>query len=130
MREIALRRGRAKFRARLIRRYGTCCQISRCDFLGLVEAAHIRPYAATEDNGAQNGLLLRSDLHTLFDLGLLGIEPQTLLIKFHPTLHAAGYAEFEGCTLFVNGRSRPSHTALEERWEFFVSRLESSTLEG
>lgn len=123
MREIALRRGQAKFRTRLIRRYGARCQISDCHFAGLVEAAHIRPYAATEDNGAQNGLLLRSDLHTLFDLGLLGIEPHTLRIKLHPALHLAGYAEFEDRRLFVNNTSGPSNDALNERWVFFTEKL-------
>lgn len=71
LREISLRRGQSQFRERLIRRYGLRCQISGYDFAAAVEAAHVRPYAAYEENGAGNGLLLRSDLHTLFDLGFI-----------------------------------------------------------
>ena len=123
MREISVRRGQTRFRTRLIRRYGVRCQISGCQFSGLIEAAHIRPYAASEDNSARNGLLLRSDLHTLFDLGLLGIEPTSLRVMLHPILETAGYAEFHGHILFVNGSSGPSPEAVEERWNFFCEHL-------
>lgn len=123
LREIAVRRGQAKFRERLLRRYGARCQISGCRFTELVEAAHIRPYAACEDNGERNGLLLRSDLHTLFDLGYLGIEPPTLRISLHPGLREAGYADLDGQTLDVNGTSGPDFDALAERWIFFSSKL-------
>jgi HNH endonuclease len=35
--------------------------------LDILEAAHISPYRGEEDNHPENGLLLRADLHTLFD---------------------------------------------------------------
>lgn len=123
LREISMRRGQAKFRDKLIRRYGAICQISRCSFSGLVEAAHIRPYAASSDNSAHNGLLLRSDLHTLFDLGLLSVHPKTMLVTLHPATLAAGYGSFEGVGLAINGTSGPDPSALAERWEFFQSKL-------
>lgn len=123
MRAIAVRRGQAQFRARLIRRYGAQCQISGCEFPGLVEAAHIRAYSASEDNSVDNGLLLRSDFHTLFDLGLLGVEPTSLQVALHPVLQTAGYAEFEGRVLSVNGSGGPSRAALAERWQFFTGHL-------
>ncbi|MGN8139220.1 HNH endonuclease [Paraburkholderia sp. 22099] len=122
LREVNQRRGQAKFRNRLIARYGAACQISRCAFTGLVEAAHIRPYAETNDNGAHNGLLLRSDLHTLFDLDLLAINPSTLTVALHRDVRAAGYEAFDGIQLFVNGTSGPDLAALADRWEFFQLR--------
>lgn len=127
LREISQRRGQAKFRDRLIRRYGAICQISRCSFGGLVEAAHIRPYATTNDNSADNGLLLRSDLHTLFDLGLLSVHPRTLIVTLHPETLSAGYGCFDGVCLTVSGTSRPDQDALAERWEFFQSKLSSGS---
>jgi hypothetical protein len=123
LREVNLRRGQPQFRNRLILRYGNACQISRCAFPGLVEAAHIAPYARTSENGVHNGLLLRSDLHTLFDLGLLAINPATLTISLHPALLEMGYGSFEGAPLFTNDTNGPDHAALVERWEFFNSRL-------
>jgi len=41
-----------------------------------LEAAHIRPYAAGGEHALSNGLLLRSDLHTLFDLATLQLIPK------------------------------------------------------
>lgn len=52
----------------------------RCAFTGektlpFLDAAHIRPYAAGGDHELSNGFLLRSDIHKLFDLGYIGVEP-------------------------------------------------------
>jgi len=44
--------------------------------LPVLQAAHIRPYAAGGEHALSNGLLLRSDLHTLFDLGYVTVEPK------------------------------------------------------
>ncbi|MFM0089019.1 HNH endonuclease signature motif containing protein [Paraburkholderia sediminicola] len=121
LREVLLRRGQRQFRNRLIGRYGAACQISRCNFPGLVEAAHIRPYSQTNENGAHNGLLLRSDLHTLFDLDLLAIHPVQFTVKLHPALVDAGYQAYEGKSLFLNETTGPDPEALSERWERFAA---------
>lgn len=118
LREVNLRRGQPQFRQRLIQRYGSACQISRCDYSFLVEAAHITPYALSNDNGVQNGLLLRSDLHILFDLGMLSIHPVDMTISLHRDLRKMEYAVFHGQRLFVNGTTGPDRSALEARWEF------------
>lgn len=75
LRQIRLRRGQQKFRDNLRTRYGDQCMISGCKVLDVLEAAHVRPYLGALDNHPENGLLLRADLHTLFDLDLVGIEP-------------------------------------------------------
>ena len=49
--------------------------------LPALEAAHIHRYSRGGDHLLSNGLLLRSDLHKLFDLGYLSIEPNTLKIR-------------------------------------------------
>jgi putative restriction endonuclease len=75
-RQIRERRGQRAFRDALRRRYGGRCAVTGCTVLDLLEAAHIKPYRGDRDNNPQNGLLLRADIHTLFDLDLLGIEPE------------------------------------------------------
>ena len=125
LREISLRRGQTQFRERLVQRYGNLCQVSRCSFPLLVEAAHILPYGKTGDNSVHNGLLLRSDLHTLFDLGLLAVHPTTRKIALHPALLRVGYASFDGAQLFTNGKHGPDRGALRQRWELFQARLKS-----
>jgi putative restriction endonuclease len=37
-------------------------------------------YRGMKDNDPSNGLLLRTDIHTLYDLNLLGIEPDSLKV--------------------------------------------------
>jgi putative restriction endonuclease len=123
LREVSLRRGQVQFRDRLIRRYGCACQVSRCAFPALVEAAHVRPYARTSDNSVDNGLLLRSDLHTLFDLALLTVDPICMRVAVHPCVMKAGYTSFEGVRLFTNGTNGPDRAALSERWHLFQIRL-------
>ena len=47
--------------------------------LPVLEAAHIRPYALSGPHRVDNGILLRSDLHKLFDLGYVTVTPQLRL---------------------------------------------------
>lgn len=122
LRAIRARRGQAKFRSALIDRHGPQCMISGCTLMEIVEAAHIWPYRGDEDNAPSNGLLLRSDLHTLFDLDLVGIEPGTLRIHMRPALKSTSYREFDG-KLLVGGRQRPNQEALALRWSAFREAL-------
>lgn len=128
LREIEARRGQSAFRRRLIRRYGFGCQVSGCSFQGLVEASHVDPYSANNDNSADNGVLLRSDLHTLFDLGCLGIRPDDLIIQLHPDALMHDYRNFDGNPLLLNGAPPPGRTRLERRWSLFQDRMRQPIL--
>ena len=55
--------------------YDKRCAITRERTLPVLEAAHIMPYAEGGLHEVTNGLLLRSNLHRLFDLGYLTIDP-------------------------------------------------------
>ncbi len=123
-RSIALRRGQRTFRNKLLRRYGPSCMITGCKLLDIVEAAHIWPYRGESDNSSENGILLRADLHTLFDLDLLGINPQGFGVHVHPLVIAAGYRELEGQRLHLKSYGKPSVEALASRWNSFLERLE------
>jgi hypothetical protein len=98
--------------------------VTGCELFDIVEAAHIAPYRGVADNSPVNGLLLRSDLHTLFDLDLLGIDPQTLRVSVHPSAVVAGYGHLVGMNLQC-GRSRPSVAALSLRWRDFQARCDA-----
>jgi hypothetical protein len=124
-RAIRLRRGQAAFRRALLNRYGARCMVSGCELLDIVEAAHIAPYRGLADNAPVNGLLLRSDLHTLFDLELLGFEPDSLRIRLHPLAAITGYSQFAGRDLAC-GQARPSASALRARWNQFQNRIIST----
>lgn len=131
IRSLRVRRGQAAFRRVLAERYGPKCMISGCCLFDIVEAAHIAPYRGAVDNARTNGLLLRSDLHTLFDLDLLGIEPDSLTIQIHPSAAQAGYAGLIGGALAC-GKEQPGAGPLRARWTKFLERLqlESESTEG
>jgi len=121
LRDIHARQGQKAFRHRLIKRYGGRCMLSGCEILEIVDAAHIWPYLGPKDNHPDNGLLLRTDLHTLFDLHILAFEPGTLIAHFGSEASGAGYAHLEGMPLDLSeaGLKRPSSTCLEDRWSAF-----------
>lgn len=84
--EIITRRGQDAFRKSLLLAYAGRCSISGCADIEVLEAAHITRHSETQDYRVSNGLLLRADLHTLFDLFLVSIDPKTGLIVVAPQL--------------------------------------------
>ncbi|WP_309895294.1 HNH endonuclease signature motif containing protein [Archangium sp.] len=121
-RQIRERRGQATFRRELRLRFGDTCVVTGCKLPDLLEAAHINPHRGDKDNHPSNGLLLRADIHTLFDLDLLGFEPATLQVSLHPKLRGMGYDHLAGTSLSC-GSQLPSRDALESRWKKFESGL-------
>lgn len=125
LRSISERRGQAKFRNDLVRRYGERCLVSGCTVMDVIEAAHIWPYRGSEDNAPSNGLLLRADIHTLYDLDLLGIEPASeCIVRISRALSGTDYEVFDGRPLATDSR-RPSQEALQLRWRAFLDRARS-----
>jgi putative restriction endonuclease len=72
---IRPRLGQGAFRFLVTDVYERRCAITRERTLPVLQAAHIRPYSEGGEHRVDNGLLLRSDLHTLFDQGYLTITP-------------------------------------------------------
>ena len=95
--------------------------VTDCRIMDIVEAVRIFPHARASET-AESGLLLRTDIHTLFDLDLIGIEPDVLLVRIHPMLHADSYGALDGRPL-LRGECMPSRSALESRWGAFSRRL-------
>lgn len=95
MRAVAQRRGQPLFRAQLLEAYGGCCAITGCRATEVLEAAHILPYRGDHTHRVDNGLLLRADLHTLFDCMMLWITPD-LTVELSPSLMHTDYAALSG----------------------------------
>jgi len=68
-----VRLGQGAFRILVTDFYNRRCAITAERTLPVLEAAHIKPFAKSGPHRIDNGLLLRSDLHKLFDLGYLTI---------------------------------------------------------
>ncbi|WP_220472178.1 HNH endonuclease [Tomitella gaofuii] len=112
-RVIATRRGQPQFRKALLDAYVGRCAVTGCSAVSALEAAHILPYRGEQTNDVRNGLLLRADIHTLFDLFLITVA-EDLTIRFAPQLAGRGYDEYDGRALRlpVEGNHRPSADAL------------------
>jgi HNH endonuclease len=69
------RLGQGLFRVLVTDAYDRRCGMTNARTLPVLQAAHIKPYALDGPHDLNNGLLLRSDLHTLFDQGYVSVDP-------------------------------------------------------
>jgi hypothetical protein len=113
---IVRRRGQPAFRQRLLAAYNGQCAITGCKLEAVLEAAHIVPYQGPETNHPHNGLLLRADLHTLFDLKLITIDAATMSVRISPQLAGSCYEEYGGKRIHLPAdlNNRPSRKALRQ----------------
>ncbi|MBO0832791.1 MAG: HNH endonuclease, partial [Actinobacteria bacterium] len=68
------------FRSVVLTAYGDRCAITGTKIRPVLQAAHIRPVTRGGQNRIDNGLALRSDVHTLFDNGYLAVSPEHKLL--------------------------------------------------
>lgn len=68
------RLGQLAFRGVVLQAYQARCAVTGDRIRPVLQAAHIRPLPAGGEHRLDNGLLLRSDVHTLFDRGYLGVD--------------------------------------------------------
>jgi len=120
MAAIVRRRGQPAFRAKLIKAYGGRCAITDADVLSALEAAHIVPYRGKRTNHISNGLLLRADIHSFLDLGLIAIDSESYSVLISDELSGSSYASLRRKKLRVPHQKarRPSRDALawHRRW--------------
>ena len=77
---VPQRLGQRAFQAVVLEAYSRRCAITGAKIRPVLQAAHIRPLPAGGEHRLDNGLLLRSDAHTLYDRGYLGVDPQHRLL--------------------------------------------------
>jgi ribosomal protein L37AE/L43A len=83
---VKRRRGQHEFRLALINKFGESCFILGDQPACVLEAAHISPFSVHESHSLTGGLLLRRDLHTLFDRHLLRINPESWTVETAPQI--------------------------------------------
>jgi putative restriction endonuclease len=99
------RLGQGAFRVLVIDAYERRCAVTGEKTLPVLEAAHIKPYSLNGPHRLNNGILLRSDLHKLFDLGYVTVTPQ-LRLEVSPRLKVDWH----------NGREYYAHHGLPLRF--------------
>jgi hypothetical protein len=126
-RAIVQRQGQSKFRSELLKAYGGQCAITDCDAEAALEAAHIFPYRGNDTNHVKNGLLLRADIHTLFDLNLISIDPNTSKVVVSSSLLNTCYKELNGKSLkSPRDYASPSPDAIARHYQIFLLKQNNS----
>jgi putative restriction endonuclease len=74
------RLGQQAFKAVVLDAYQRQCAITGTHIPPVLQAAHVRPVTEGGEHRLDNGLLLRSDVHTMFDRGYLGVDPKYRLV--------------------------------------------------
>lgn len=90
-RSIVIRQGQQKFRNQLLQNYKYKCCMTNCDVIDTLEACHIFPYMGPKTNTSDNGILLRSDLHVLFDKNKICINSDYKIILSEELKHSDFY---------------------------------------
>ncbi|GHD72669.1 hypothetical protein GCM10007164_20610 [Luteimonas padinae] len=109
-----IREGQAEFRKRLVAHYGAVCMVTGTAHASVIDAAHILPYNGAATNTLTNGLLLRKDIHALFDAGLLIIGPD-LVVYVGAGLEDPFYRSLDGKELTLTAAPKMSQKALRRR---------------
>ena len=91
LKTLVQRQGQPAFRKQILSAYNGKCCIRNCEIEEVLEAAHICPYLGPNTNTTQNGLLLRADIHTLFDRNLIGIDPVKWHVKLAMPIRSSSY---------------------------------------
>lgn len=117
---VAMRRtGQQAFKVLVLEAYDRRCAVTGGKVLPVLEAAHIRPFAQGGEHDIANGLLLRSDVHALFDLGYLTITPELTVRASHRLKddfdNGNDYRRLDGHVIHTprSRRQRPDRRLLE-----------------
>lgn len=110
-----VRKGQVNFRNSLLINYESKCCISDCNIAEVLDACHIEPHSRGGINQVDNGLLFRTDIHSLFDAGLLFICPYDYTVHIHPSLSQSDYYNYSGKK--ISAPKLPKKEYLIARWE-------------
>ena len=123
----ALRPEQLELYLELERTYGGCCVISGCPVPPALSAAHLVPVANGGNEQPTNAVLLRADLHALFDSNQLGINPRSRTVYLSTEAQAwPEYKKFHGRSTLAMPQpgfdsNKPKASAFAKRWSAFVS---------
>jgi hypothetical protein len=107
--------GQGKFRDELMELYENKCAITDEHTSSVLQAAHICPYIGSKSNHPQNGIILRSDIHLLFDNHQLTIDAEEYTVQISSDLWDTRYSALTGKRIHLSSdtRYRPSKKALK-----------------
>lgn len=109
----------ASFRKKLLDAYGGRCAVTGSSVPEVLEAAHVEPFSMGGKDNLQNGILLRADLHLLFDCGHIAVNPDSLMLSVADRIKV-NYSDIDGVKLVLPDGG-PSPQDFEARWQQYAS---------
>ncbi|NYI59117.1 HNH endonuclease signature motif containing protein [Cellulomonas soli] len=104
---VRVRRGQQQFREHILATQGSVCAFTGDAPPRVLEAGHLYSYARLGTHVEHGGVMLRRDIHRLFDDGLLAVEPNRLRVDVAPSLAVyPQYARLDGEPLSLRLRDQ------------------------
>jgi hypothetical protein len=118
---VASRQGQGEFRRIVLRAYKNRCAVTGCDVEYVLQAAHLFPHTGPRSNFCSNGILLRADIHDLFDRNFLCIDLILNIIRISNVLKKTAYTDLDGLRPHLpdNPAESPHPKALQYRFDEF-----------
>lgn len=119
---LATRPGQREFSEMLRRNYWNRCAVTGCATPVALQAAHIRVKKGRDNNSPENGILLRSDIHALFDAYLITLSEDGKTLEVSSQLVDPGYAFLHTVEVSspVHGPRPSPQNIHHHRQEFFI----------
>jgi hypothetical protein len=111
------------FSEKIRRNYRDKCAVTRCATPAALEAAHISIRNGQDDNSLANGILLRSDIHALFDRLLITLSEDGTRIEVSPQLTDPSYIGLKTVVVARPDTGPPSAKNIREHRNRFFERL-------
>ncbi|MFZ3199539.1 MAG: HNH endonuclease signature motif containing protein [Candidatus Acidiferrales bacterium] len=122
--EQLIRPDQRRFSEKVRKIYPKGCAVTGCVTPAALEAAHIKTQKGRDGNSPRNGILLRSDIHRLFDRFLITLSEDGTKIETSPELTDRGYTALKTVTVARPvGGPPPSAKNIREHRKRFLERL-------
>jgi len=123
------REGQREFTKAMRANWGEHCPVTKTTVKTVLDGAHIYPYGGTATNDHRNGLLLRADIHRLFDLHLVSFSYDGPDLVFHvsDSLKVGEYGRYDELRIAGNAlpKSAPHRDVIRRHHLTFLSRKSS-----
>ncbi len=116
---VVPRLGQATFRLELEKQYQMRCAVTGERTRPVLDAAHIKPFSLVKEHALSNGLLLRKDIHKLFDDGYVTVTPDRRFLVSKAIRdefeNGRDYYALHGTTIrdTLSSEATPAHEYLE-----------------
>lgn len=124
----AIRKAQGRLKSQLLSAYRGACCISGCTVRQALDAAHLDAAGYESREHPRNAILLRADLHRLFDVNMLGIDPATRKVRVGTeAMKDKIFASLDGREVCLPSgdwvRYAPDPAALQRKWRRFQKTL-------